>query len=288
MYSDEITKKSPIRALENAMGGGLEAGELGVVVARAGVGKTACLVQLALDALLREQKVLHVHLGGNTIDEVRLWYDTLFADLAGLHELEDAPLVQRQLENNRIIHLFSTRYASANDVDSALELYAGNLGFEPSLIIVDGFDWTGPVVQTAALLGALKLCARRHGSALWMSAQSHRDQPVTHETGTPPPCDRYISELDAVLQLSPVTGHVHLQVLKSPHGDSSDEPLELHPHTMRIVTDTTDARQLALPPEFCTLLSGAARGAEDRATARCADSHRSPAAAWGGARQGRA
>ena len=55
MYRKEVNERSPLRLLEKSIHGGLGPGNLGVVLARAGVGKTAFLVQLGLDDLLRER-----------------------------------------------------------------------------------------------------------------------------------------------------------------------------------------------------------------------------------------
>ena len=69
MYTKEVNEQSPLRILEKSIHGGLGKGNLGVVMARAGVGKTACLVQIALDDLLRGRDVLHVALG-QTVEHV--------------------------------------------------------------------------------------------------------------------------------------------------------------------------------------------------------------------------
>ena len=49
MHRKEINERSPMRVLEQSIHGGLGRGNLGVVVARHGVGKTAFLVGVALD-----------------------------------------------------------------------------------------------------------------------------------------------------------------------------------------------------------------------------------------------
>ena len=66
MYRKEVNAQSPLRILERSIHGGLGKGKLGVVMARAGTGKTACLVQLGLDDLMRDKNVLHIALGGQT------------------------------------------------------------------------------------------------------------------------------------------------------------------------------------------------------------------------------
>ena len=58
------------------------AGGFGAVLAHAGVGKTALLVQLALNSMLRSRNVLHVSLN-DPVNKVNLWYSELFHHLAG-------------------------------------------------------------------------------------------------------------------------------------------------------------------------------------------------------------
>jgi replicative DNA helicase len=94
MLRKEVNEKSPLRILESSTRGGLGPGKLGVVMARAGVGKTAFLVQIGLDDAMRERPVLHVALR-QELDHVRSWYDALFDDL-GLVSLDDS-------ENSRLM-----------------------------------------------------------------------------------------------------------------------------------------------------------------------------------------
>ena len=60
LYKKFLNARSPLRLLEKGLHGGLGAGNLGVVLAGHGVGKTAFLVGVALDELLRAGRVLHV------------------------------------------------------------------------------------------------------------------------------------------------------------------------------------------------------------------------------------
>ena len=62
MYRKFLNARSPLRLLEKGLHGGLGKGNLGLVLAGRGVGKTACLVGIALDDLLRGGHVLHVAL----------------------------------------------------------------------------------------------------------------------------------------------------------------------------------------------------------------------------------
>ena len=73
-------RRSPRTLLERDGYPGPGPGHLALVMARAGVGKTALLVGIGVDALLSGQKVLHVSLD-RTIDKVRDWYDDVLMEM---------------------------------------------------------------------------------------------------------------------------------------------------------------------------------------------------------------
>ena len=81
MLKEEIIKRSPIRILEKSIHGGLGTGNLGVFVARKGVGKTACLVHFATDSLLRGQKALHISFSDDP-QHIEHWYTQVFHEIA--------------------------------------------------------------------------------------------------------------------------------------------------------------------------------------------------------------
>ena len=59
----DFTNVSPLKVLEHASRKALGAGNLGVLIARAGVGKTACLIHIAFDKIFRKEKLVHLSLG---------------------------------------------------------------------------------------------------------------------------------------------------------------------------------------------------------------------------------
>ena len=62
-HSKELNERSPLRVFERSIHGGVGEGKVGVVCAGPGVGKTAFLVGIALDYLMRGHQVLHVAQG---------------------------------------------------------------------------------------------------------------------------------------------------------------------------------------------------------------------------------
>jgi hypothetical protein len=271
MYRKEVNQTSPIRILEESIHGGLGKGNLGLVMARAGVGKTACLVQIALDDLLRDRPVLHVSLD-QTMDHVQSWYDALFDDLTIAADLDDVELARQAVQRGRVIAAFKDHDLWPDRLEKTVAMFSQHLQFRPAAILVDGYPWTShSQSENAAMIGAFKAYAKLLGAELWMSAQTHRRSTGDHPTRLVPPYDSYEELIDVAIFLEPHGNDIELRLLKD-HGDATppDTRLHLHPDTLRLVERREDKgsaprlvpRSVRLPNSAYTLLSGGARGSE--------------------------
>ena len=140
MLLKELTERSPMRVFENSIHGGLGSGNLGVVVARHGMGKTAFLVDIALDDLLRGRKVLHVTIG-RTIEHVREYYVEIFHDLAQSTALESAAEIRREIESHRHIKAYLKDTFSVEHLKAHIAMLREAMGFVPVAIVIDGYDF---------------------------------------------------------------------------------------------------------------------------------------------------
>ena len=262
MDVNQVNVNSPIRILERCCRGGLRPGELGVVMARAGVGKTAFLVQIGLDDALRGNHVLHVALGQD-LEHVQSWYDALFDDLAEATRLDDREVVRQHLIRHRVIQAYADTVFPHEWLDDLVALY-GKTGFTPAVVVVDGLRWERePIVEQAAELGALKQIAKRLGAILWVTAQTHRELTPSHPTAVPPPCDDYNELIDLAVFLEPEGTDVTVRLLKDHDALSpEDTHLQLHSDTMRLVEEGAAEFDANLPTPAFTVLSGGAVGAE--------------------------
>ena len=102
MIKKELNARSPLRILERSTQGGLGKGNLGVIAARQGVGKTACLVHIATDQLLQGKQVIHVSFATNPSHIVD-WYEDIFREIAEKFGLESAMAVHDEMIRGRII-----------------------------------------------------------------------------------------------------------------------------------------------------------------------------------------
>ena len=233
MHRKELNERSPYRVLESSIHNGLGKGNIGVVVARHGVGKTAFLVGIALDDLMRGRKVLHVSLG-QSLGRVREYYDEIFHDLARTARLEDATAIYREVERSRNIHAYlGNTFTLAKLVDD-LELLREHVHFEPAAIILDGYDFDR---AADADLRELRAIAGRYGCELWMSAVTHRES-ARDAQGVPEPVARVKDKVDVILQLGHDGKNVHVALLKDHDSPSvPDAHLALDPVTMLLVKE---------------------------------------------------
>ena len=105
MLKEDLIKKNPLRVLNPLSSESLPDHRMGLVMARAGLGKTAILVQIAMDSMLRDQKVLHVSVGED-LGKAKAWYDDIFKYIAEGFQLENAAEVENNLMRNRMIMTF--------------------------------------------------------------------------------------------------------------------------------------------------------------------------------------
>ena len=269
MYRRELNEQSPLRAFDRSMHGGLGRGRVGVVVARPGVGKTPLLVQIALDHLLRDRRVLHVS-HTSSVDHVRSYYSEIFHELSQSARLDGADAVKVELERHRLIFSLTGQTDAALGIPGQRPLqlekilesvrFAQDVAqFQPDVLIVDGLDLGPACTETLGVLGAL---ARELDAELWMSVCPENEP--TEPGALPPPLDRSASTVDVVVQLSSETDFVRLGLLKD-HDNLAPSRLDLKldPHTMRLI-DGGPPRPTPLPLDGSQfrLISGGGEGAE--------------------------
>jgi hypothetical protein len=203
-------RRSPRTLLERDGHSGPGAGHLAVVLARAGVGKTAFLVGIGIDALLSGQKVLHISLE-RTVEKVRDWYDDLLMEMLRREKkLEHWAAIQLEVEKRRHIHTYMGRSFSAERLAQALELLRDAMNFVPNVIILDRMEMEG--FDPATIEAAKKLAADA-GAELWMACRTHREEPGV-AGHLPPPADRFEHLVDIAFRLDPQDAKVRLHVAK--------------------------------------------------------------------------
>ena len=235
MRRRELNERSPVRLLESSLHGGVGEGNIAVVVARHGVGKTAFLVGVALDDLMRGRNVLHVSVD-QTADRVRTFYDEVFNDLAHESKLEDVWKVRVDLERHRRISCYLDGTFSVEKLTTAIEFMGEHTDFVPTTIVLDGF----PIEETTeAEMQSLREIIGKLGAEMWMTAVRHRDDGAETDGTIPPSVAKVIDQVDVVLQMAHDTKAVHVSLLKDHDNENiSDLKVALDPRTMLLMRES--------------------------------------------------
>ncbi|HQN17503.1 MAG TPA: AAA family ATPase [Syntrophobacteraceae bacterium] len=212
MKSDQAEAQSAIELVARTLGKPLGPGELGALMARAGVGKTACLTHIALEHLFKNQPVLHVSVDG-TAEKIKIWYQELIKDLFGTASREECTAQYHRIESLRFILAYLHQTFSVQKLEKSLQDLQEQTDFHPALIVLDGLDFDQGPRATAT---ELKSFAQAHGLPLWMSIRTHRHIAVTNEHGIPYPCHETDELFDAILLLEPSPSALQVRILK--HG----------------------------------------------------------------------
>jgi hypothetical protein len=231
MYGKELNERNPLRLFEHSIHGGLGRGNVGVVVARHGIGKTAFLVGIALDDAMRGRKVLHVSLD-KTVDHVREFYDEIFMDLAHSAHLEDLSAERLEMERNRIIHTYAGKSFTIHKLRHSINFLKEYAHFDPACLVMEGFDFDRATLED---VDAFRQLAADFNVEMWMAALTHRGAP-SNEQGTPEPIAKLSSAIAVIVQMADHGDGVHLSLLKDhDNPDVAKLTLALDPSTMLLV-----------------------------------------------------
>lgn len=231
MYRKEVNERSPLRVFERSIQGGLGKGNVGVVMSRAGAGKTAFLVDIALDELMQERKVLHINID-NPVEKVRGFYDEIFNDLADSQKLERRERAHLIVERNRLIQTYGRESFSMDKVKQGIQLASEHMHFDPEVIILDG--WPKFSEATEDDINEIAALAKQYNCELWVSARARREDD-RDERGVPTKISRFDSKLSVVINLEPEADHIRLQLLKDhDNADVASLFLELDPRTLLV------------------------------------------------------
>jgi len=233
MHAKQLNERSPVRVLERSIHGGLGLGNLGVIVARHGVGKTAFLVGVALDDLMRARDVLHVTLD-QPVDKVRTYYDEIFAELCRTEELENVWAVRVEVERHRRIYSYLAGTFSVAKLAQTVRFLREHGEFGPRAIMVDGIDFTTVTLEE---LAGLRAIARESEAEMWLSATTTRNA-ERNERGVPEPIAHLEAGVDVILTMDHDGRAVHVGLHKD-HGNPrvSDLRLALDPVTLLLVRE---------------------------------------------------
>jgi hypothetical protein len=231
MIKEEMIRRSPIRAFEESIRGGLKPGELGIVASQRGVGKTSVLVQIALDKLLQGRKVIHVSFA-RVARNVFGWYEDIFEEFAGGKNLEGKSGVKDEIAKNRVLMNFNQSGTTLDMIVKSLRAMIGEGGFAADALIVDGFDFA---LADRAYVSRLKDFARETGLCVWCNCAVNGAEPRYDAANMPTAVGEFADLIDVAVVLEPRADCVELSVSKARGEPASGPCARLDPRTLLIL-----------------------------------------------------
>lgn len=231
MGYEPLVNQNPLRVLNLGRG----SKQLGLVMARAGLGKTALLVQIALDSILRGNRVIHVSIG-ESIEKTKSWYDDILQFILQEHSVNRPHELIDLIARHRMIMTFKEDTFSRPRLEERLNDLILQDIFKPNCLVVDGFDFENTDRSTVE---DIKELLENMNLQAWFSATSHRGDDRFSPTGVPAPCHEVDDLFDTVILLKPEhDATIKLEIIRNDTDESAPAvSLNLDPSTMMVKED---------------------------------------------------
>jgi hypothetical protein len=229
MPEKDLILQNPLRLIGYETEDILPKGGFGAVLARAGVGKTAFLVQIAFNSLLRGRNVLHISLD-DPVGKVTAWYEEVFRNIVNQYNVQQRDQLWEATLPHRFIMTFRVEGFSVPKLEERLTDLTEQGIFFPQIILIDGLPFDETVGKP---LSDLKTLAGNRAMQVWFAVQTHRhEQSGPH--GMPAPLSQVGDLFEVAVELQPVESQIHVKALKGATTPSDHAPLRLDPSTMLI------------------------------------------------------
>ena len=204
--SNDYTVSIPtgISKMDEVLGGGLDKGKIGLIIAAAGFGKTSFTTAIGSYAAtyrceannFQGYKVLQIYFEDDDVDITRKHYSRITQTEARLLKrltdderegivtlLENHP-DKELLKSNLRLKRFKTGTKSASDIDIFIQRLT-NSGFKPDLVIIDYFECLAPEkgghstdsewTREGVTMRKIENMAHDHDCAIWVPTQGTKD-----------------------------------------------------------------------------------------------------------------
>jgi len=188
-YTEEMSKiPTGIKPLDISLGGGLAAGEVGLIMAPSGVGKSMALCYLGSQFIQRKYKTQHYTFELSE-EKTRMRYEAALShipinELRGRFDEKIRALQELQKElsigDNLYIKHFPTKSCTIDMLSAHMDMLA-DIDYEPEVLLVDYLDilkWSSHLEKIDGLAenaeSLRRLAGERH-VPLWSATQTNRD-----------------------------------------------------------------------------------------------------------------
>ncbi len=229
MQNNDLILRTPLRFLESENQDILKEGGFGAILARAGVGKTAFLIQISLDYLLRNRNVLYISLN-DPVEKICLWYEEVYRNISKNWNKRQTQDQWDSLLPHRFIMTFKVEGFTIPILEERLNDLTEQGVFSPHILIIDGFPFDEPDEKN---LTDLKHLAKQRSLNAWFTVRTHRhDEPGPD--GMPLSLLSVKDLFDVIIQLQPIGSEIHVNTLKGTIQAEENPELLLDPATLMV------------------------------------------------------
>jgi hypothetical protein len=229
MLKNDLIMRNPLRLMGHESEDILTPGQFGALLARAGVGKTALLVQLSLNSLLQGKNVLHVSLQ-DPVNKVSVWYKEVFSLISHQYNILQMDQLWDSILPHRFIMTFQVEGFTVPKLEERLTDLIEQGIFAPRMMLMDGLPFDDAVREP---LLELKALAKKNAMHIWFTVRTHRHE-KPDQNGLPIQLIHVADLFDVAIQLVPVGKQIQVRVLKGAGITADDLDLVLDPATMLI------------------------------------------------------
>ena len=136
MDKKDLIAHSPVRYFD-ATNAGLKDGEMGLITAKKGLGKTSILVQFGIDSLLNDKALVHVSFDQQS-SNVIAWYSSVLAEIAKKKSLNLDDVNEEIVRNRTILNFNQETFTLPKVVNTLKAMKDG--GIKISTLVIDGLD----------------------------------------------------------------------------------------------------------------------------------------------------
>lgn len=220
MVKQDLINTSPVRFFEEAAGT-LEPGQMGIITAKKGLGKTSVLVQFGIDALLHDEHLVHVSFDQKS-SNVIAWYESVLAEIGKKKNIFDMNELEETIVRDRTILNFNKETFSLPKVVNTLKALKEG-GIKVGEMIIDGEDMKKVPAEDVKTVSDF---AKAEGIVVWFSETN--ESPKLSETVKP----EILCYFDTVGHLASDGKSVRLAVLKAGGKETSGKSVRLDSKTM--------------------------------------------------------
>lgn len=229
MLKQDLILRNPLRLLDPEKDDIIDAGQFGAVLARAGVGKTALAIQIALNSMLRNKNVLHISLN-EPIAKVNLWYQEVIERLAQQYQVPNLDQLWDAIVPHRFIMTFQVEGFSAPKLQERLTDLTSQGIFNPDMLIIDGHPFDQ---ESTGVLPELKALAENLNVPAWFTVTTHRHEAPAAD-GLPVQFSPVKELFQVAIALQPEEDTILIKALQGCSVSEAQPPLVLDPATMLI------------------------------------------------------